>query len=372
MRIAIVLVCACRAASSAPDLRDESAHFDPSHTGAPASAAAPRPAHAITIGDASVTGQITAVRVIAAIDDGAAHDGPIFARADQVVHLHALVDVGAKHFSDARQVIVAGKKLAVRPLSEAPAASLAWQRVEPAAANYSNTDIGEFHFTPIEYRTTAIEAAATSLVADVRPTLTPDHGNGVGTMRFQLVATQGDRTIASPGPEARRGRGSGGLADSVFRVSIRKDDTYLGYLTEMFGQPYVWASAGLTDRSHQSEHLEGADCADFVVYGARRMGKPIAYTWTGGLPGVTKLLGAGERDAHGIYRDAAGEPVPFTRAGDMILFPRHVGVLVEDRGTNGVLDDADLMMHTLFDSPKTQPIADSGYADKPVEVRRFK
>jgi chromate transporter len=49
-----------------------------------------------------------------------------------------------------------------------------------------------------------------------------------------------------------------------------------------------------------------------------------------------------------------------------------VGGLVGDRGLAGVLDDQDLMMHTLFDSPKEQPIADSGYADKPVELRRWK
>jgi hypothetical protein len=140
----------------------------------------------------------------------------------------------------------------------------------------------------------------------------------------------------------------------------------------MYGQPYIWASAGTTDGSHQSEHLEGSDCADFVVYGMRRLGKKISYTWTGGLPGITKLLAAGARGDDGIYRDDAGKPLPFTKVGDLILFPRHVGVLAKDQGTIGVLDDQDLMMHTLFDSPKEQAIADSGYADKPVEIRRFK
>jgi hypothetical protein len=158
----------------------------------------------------------------------------------------------------------------------------------------------------------------------------------------------------------------------VLRVSIRRDDSYLGYLTEMFGQPYIWASAGLSDKSHQSERLEGSDCADFVVYGARRLGKSIPYTWTGGLPEITNLLAAGTRGDDGVYRDAKGTPLPFTRAGDLILFPRHVGALVEDRGALGVLDDQDIMMHTLFDSPKQQPIADSGYADKPLQLRRFR
>ena len=84
------------------------------------------------------------------------------------------------------------------------------------------------------------------------------------------------------------------------------------------------------------------------------------------------LLAAGTRGDDGIYRDARGTPLPFTAPGDLMLFPRHVGALAADRGTPGVLDDQDLMMHTLFDSPKEQAIADSGYADRPVEVRRFR
>ena len=55
-----------------------------------------------------------------------------------------------------------------------------------------------------------------------------------------------------------------------------------------------------------------------------------------------------------------------------MLFPRHVGALAADRGTPGILDDQDLMLHTLFDSPKEQAIGESGYEDRPVEVRRFR
>ncbi len=102
------------------------------------------------------------------------------------------------------------------------------------------------------------------------------------------------------------------------------------------------------------------------------MGAKIGYTYTGGLPRVTRLLAAGVRGADGVYRDAHGQPIAFTRPGDLLLFPRHVGALALDRGTIGVLDDQDLVMHTLFDSPKEQPIAETGYADQPVELRRFK
>ena len=333
------------------------------------------PAHGPAIvGDPAVDTRVVSARIVASVDDGDASEMPVHAKRGEHVTLYALLELSDHTFvTDAPRVRLHGHHVAVQPLVRGPAIAVAWNRVEPAAASYSNTEGGSFHFEPIEYRATAIDGArAGSLAADVRPTLTPDHGHGVGTMRYQLVVTQGDRTIASAGPEARRGRGSGGLTDDVMRVSIRRDDTYLGYLTEMFGQPYVWASAGLSDATHQSERLEGADCADFVVYGARRMGKRYAYTWTGGLPEITTLLAAGTRDERGVYRDAKGDPVPFTKVGDLVLFPRHVGVLVEDRGVIGVLDDQDIMMHALFDTPKEQPIADSGYADKPVELRRFR
>jgi len=317
---------------------------------------------------------IDRVWIAARVGDGPATNRPAYARNDEAVTLFAVVEAGGAIYSDAPTLVVRGKRVTPRPIASAPALAIAWERVEPASANYSNGDASTFHYEPIEYRTTAIADSANraSLRADVRPTLTPDYGDGVGTMRYRLVARQGERVVASPGPEARRGRASGGLSDAVMRVSIRQDDSFLGYLTEMFGQPYIWASAGTANATHQSERLEGSDCADFVVYGARRMGVDLKYMWTGELPTVTKRLGGGTRSDDGVYRDAKGKPVAYTTAGDLVLFPRHVGVLVEDRGVPGVLDDQDVMMHTLFDSPKRQAIADSGYAHTPVEVRRLK
>lgn len=356
---------------------------------------------AARIGSASTAGTLVSARVVSALVAPAAAPGavptaaapgatpadatpitaddtPKLARLDQPVRLYALVaadvDGHRRWFSDAPRVRLQGKALEIQPLAALPQAALRWYRVEPEVATMSNTESGDFRFEPIPYLRTVIEGAdgKGAIAADVRPTLTPDHGHGVGTMRFAIELTRGAATIASPGVEARRGRGSGGLLDTVHRVSIRRDDTYLGYLTEMFGQPYIWASAGTTTRAHQSERLEGSDCADFIIYGARRMGKALDYTWSGGLPSVTKLLARGERGEDGVYRDAAGKPLPFPTAGDIILFPRHVGALSQDRGQPGILDDQDLMLHTLFDSPKEQAIADSGYAQTTVELRRWK
>lgn len=324
------------------------------------------------LGDSRVTARVSAVHIVASVDGAPATDQPAYARADQTVTLYALVRAGDAFFSDAPDPSVGGKRVAALPLARGPRIAVAWSRIEPTAANMSNTASGTFRFEQIDYAPTAVDATTGSLTADVRPTLTPDHGDGVGTMRYQLAVTQGEHALTTPGIDARRGRGSGGLTDAVMRVTIRRDDSYLGFLTEMYGQPYVWASAGLSDKTHQSERLEGSDCADLMVYGARRMGKHVPYTWTGGLPKVTTLIAAGSHGEDGIYRDRHGTPLPFTQAGDLVLFPRHVGALAQDKGTKGVLDDQDLMIHTLFDSPKQQKIADSGYAHYDVELRRFR
>jgi len=311
---------------------------------------------------------------------GVADATPKRALAKEGVTLFALVEVerdGKRTIhSDAGRVRWRGKTVTARPIAEAPAMTIAWKKIEPSVADMSNTASGSFRYETIPYAATAWRVrgatSAGAVVADVRPSLTPDHGDGLGTMRYQLVVRQGDRTLATPGVATRRGRGSGGLADDVHRVSLRADDSFLGMLGEMYGQPYIWASAGGTDRTHQSERLEGSDCADLMVYGARRTGLSIPYGWTGSLEKHARVLGKGALADDGIYRDARGKPVPFTRPGDLVLFPRHVGALVEDRGTPGVLDTADVMLHTLFDSPKQQPIADSGYADNPVKVLRWK
>jgi len=345
---------------------------------APVAAVAPAPttgASVARVGRARPDARAVATVAVASRvgDRGAADRSGKHARLGEAVTLYAVVvtDDGTV-YSDAPSLRWERRTVTPRPLADAPELELAWAKVEPTETNLSNTSTGSFRYERIPYATTAMTATGGAIAADVHPTRTPDRGDGVGTMRYQLTATQGDRTIASAGIEARRGRGAGGLSEDVHRITIRRDDTFLGYLTEMYGQPYIWASAGGTARTHQSERLEGSDCADLMVYGARRAGLDIPYTYTGSLPTYARTLARGDLANDGIYRDARGTPVPFTRAGDLILFPRHVGALFADRGSLGVVDVDDLMIHTLFDSPKEQAIRDSGYAENPIQILRWK
>lgn len=323
--------------------------------------------------------RVIGVHLVSRVRDAAeapADATPKRARADAGVTLYAVLEVEEaprvrRFYSDAGRIRLGGAVHTTLPMHRAPAAELRWYKVEPTSENLSNTATGSFRFEVIPYAETLITAWAgrTSVTADVRPTRTPDRGQGLGTMRYKLVATTAGRSLTTPGAESRAGRG--GLHDRVHRVSLRRDDTYLGLLTEFFGQPYIWASGGQPDARHQTELMEGADCADFVVYGLRRLGHRVSYTWSEELRTRGRRMGAGTLRADGVYVDAAGAPVPFPQPGDLIFFPRHVGALSQDRGVPGVLDREDLMMHTLFASPREQSLADSGYADTPVEIRRW-
>jgi len=251
--------------------------------------------------------------------------------------------------------------------------SVRWTRIEAAQQSLSNTD-PSFHWHEIAYEETPLAACDDRFTcpADVRATKLEDHGQ-LGTMAFRVHVTLGDRSGASTGPDQRH---RGGLVPGIARVTIRRDDTYLGHLTELFNTPYIWGSAG-TDAVHQAERRIGSDCADFVTYGVRRLGHTIPYTSTWQLGPYTRQLAAmAPPDADGLYRDAAGKVVTWgkdgARPGDLMLFRGHVGALVRDEAPLGMLSRSDVMIHTSWHEPTEQTLAESGYGDGPASLLRWK
>jgi hypothetical protein len=210
--------------------------------------------------------------------------------------------------------------------------------------------------------------------ADAHPLGYPDTHDGLGTMAFKVSVKIGDKIFSSPGKESIF---RGGLSDKVIRVAFRRDDTFLGYLTELFNTPYIWGSAGYPPEKHQAERLIGSDCADFVVYGVRRTGKNVPYRGSWHLPLSAVALAKADRiDSNGRYIQKDGKPVPISddgvHLGDLLLFPGHVGALLEDRKPQGVLDINDVMIHTFWAPPTEEPISKTAYASSAVRVLRWK
>ena len=331
--------------------------------------------------EAGVCPMIATVRVVSLVQGEELADAERKrVRIDQPVTLYAVVEARDgdqdQVYSDAplkmgRGVLSSSLWPAACPLA------FTWYKVEAEAESYSNP--GSEPTATISYAQTQW-AQGWSVVADVHPTLMHDDFQdvqlGQGVMRYMVTARTEDAEVQSPGKECRE---SGAICRAVHAVSYRPDDSYIGYLHELFNTPYIYGSKRIKG-GHQSDLLVGSDCADFAVYGKRRqIGKSgYDYTYTGGLRKLAGKRWSVDLDSEGYYQTNNKERLTFgpegeIRPGNLINFEEgHVGVLYQDDG-DGLLDTGDLIMHTLFREPEIVSIAHCRWGGiHGKEVLRFK
>lgn len=344
--------------------------------------------------------------IVGRVDGGPWTDAPTEARIDQTVELAVvLVDGKTVRAPDGiTSVKLGGKKRATKPLE---GARVRWSIIEPhgfrtvkPAANgttadfYSNVSLEPKTFgkwlgyDQIEYFERIVHAwAAPKPIAAVITTADPKAQQvpGLGTLRYKAEVELDGQTLATPGADAAD---TFGLLPTVHRVSIRKDDTFLGFLSSYLLVPEVFGSAG-GGRNHQTERYTGADCADVMVGAMRRKGHKLAYTNVAGLPSYAKPVAAAvEIDERGMPATEIAGVLP----GDLIRIdyggslrghtPRafdHVAALWEDRSdpagpnkgaADGKLDGFDLVIHMGHPRLLIEPL--SGQSPATIDVLRWK
>jgi hypothetical protein len=315
------------------------------------------------------------VRIVSAVEGKeSATEERKLVRSDPPVILYAVVHTRKALYTDAP-----GKKAQALPSSQWPAAcpiSLSWHKLEADVGSYDNS-----HSLPpaaIEYVETDWEKGWQA-VADVHPTrMHDDFGtsrSGLGTMRYRLVVEAGGKTVATPGLECRE---SGALCRRIHLVAYRPDDTPLGFLHELFNTPYIYGSKTIKG-GHQTDLLVGSDCADFAIYGKRRLRgrERFAYTFTGGLSRLSTRRTPVTLGSDGTYTDKKGKtltcgPAKDVRPGDLLNLPGgHVVVLYGDDG-DGILDDGDLVVHTLLREPELVRLRSCRWPVHKADVLRLK
>jgi hypothetical protein len=210
--------------------------------------------------------------------------------------------------------------------------------------------------------------------ASARPPLAAeDRFDGLGTMRYRVeVRVNGGRVLATPGAAAVD---QFGILPSVFRVSLRRDDSFVGHLTSYFLVPEVFGSAG-PGANHQTERFTGADCADVLTGALRRMG--YDRVWHPHVAGLTKyarvVAGPVQLDDQGV----PATPVTGVQVGDLIRIRYgaagewvtrrgwdHVAVLYQDRSDpagphqgkpDGRLDGFDVVVHMGHPRLEVEPL----------------
>tara|TARA_B100000315_G_scaffold247644_1_gene276646 strand:- start:2703 stop:3806 length:1104 start_codon:yes stop_codon:yes gene_type:complete len=248
-----------------------------------------------------------------------------------------------------------------------------WFKVESQKNNYDNGGNENFHWDKIKYKETLIDNGNKwVLQADGSPTdKSKDINDGLGTMRYKVEVRYNGKKISSPGKESTNSKG---IEDKVHRISFRKDNSFVGWLTSYFNLPYIYASSGKNNKEHQTEKYIGSDCADLIVGAYRKTGRNIPYTYAAGLTKFADII----IDEKNLYTGSENyynynKPLKFgsdVKIGDLILFGKwHVGAIVEDKSNpnskykgapDGLFNKYDMMVHTLFNTPVKESIGEFG------------
>lgn len=216
-----------------------------------------------------------------------------------------------------------------------------WYLLQPAAGDYQNPlpcpKKGDCA-VPIRYtwiELTALRGQTSVEVSSVPELRTP------GTHR---VRPSGTPLLEVATPEDLPG---------AVEVVVRRDDTYVGYASELIGVPFVLNPTLGPDGRHQTDAREGADCVALVIYGQRRLGRDIPYVAPAALERWTAPVTG---------------PV---QAGDVLHFGFQTAILAEDRGTVGVVDAPDLVLQTWHGLAEILPFGELTYRDAPLQVLRW-
>ncbi|MFH1668289.1 MAG: hypothetical protein ABIA62_00005 [Candidatus Woesearchaeota archaeon] len=353
---------------------------------APALAQGPTPADLDTRVQASLRPDVQNVLIVSDTGKGyATNDNKIIEHGeDPILHAVALITGpdGDLYLSDTDSLKIDGEAIPQDRIFPFPDNfSAAWFRVESDSRgkwyNNSSRDWMWDHWEPLDYAETPL-GKGLSIKADVAPTILDpiyQDGEAVGTMRFSLVLCDGETFYETPGSNSRH---QGGVSEDVHRIA-KKGDTGNDIIDNAYAlcnNPYIWASNTTTgsEFDNQAEHFVGADCADFAVAASRLAGfEGLPYAGSMTLDGYTDFVvrPRSSGNIEGTFVDEEGNSIPIgedgVKIGDFVLYHRHAALLAEDRSDpygildgrpNGVLDEHDLVIHTLFAEPRLQPITD--------------
>ncbi|MBD3177683.1 MAG: hypothetical protein GF320_21125 [Armatimonadia bacterium] len=317
------------------------------------------------------------------------------ALADPGARVHVLLQCrrggegGNTYYSNAPQAywantLIPADMLQPWPEDEFGPLNIRWYKVEPTEVSLSNRRGGTFSMAELEYVESPVLEWANewTVPGDVTPVAHEPSLPGYGTMRYKvsvaLANTQGEitKSLESTGKDAML---TVGISPEVPRLSLRPDDTFLGWLFAWGNVPYIFASA--SDRGernterHQTELFIGADGPDLIYGAMRKMGKNVRYSNTYGLENVTRTIydsidpagpGVYESDGRRVQWSAEG-----VLPGDIVLWGEHAAVLLRDGPgrSEGELDVDDMVIHT-HEAPPSQTTLARAWRTRRISILR--
>jgi hypothetical protein len=167
-----------------------------------------------------------------------------------------------------------------------------------------------------------------------------------------------------------------GMLSDECAISIRRNDSFLGYIAESFNLPYVLGAALLVGQFGVGpESALGVDCATFVIHAARRCGMKIPWVSPANIYQYMDILHEVNCLSNVVYVNKDSRPIYIAKdeidGGLIAHFGVHLAVIWKDIRPIGILDSRDLVVHDLEGFPKIEPLGDISFASKPFKICRF-
>jgi hypothetical protein len=264
--------------------------------------------------------------------------------------------------------------------------AVSWYTVQPHLQEYSNLwsrldkNEGNIHIEPIDYERKTIGMETNNWVLDFTNIVGKDN---FGTYYLMAEVNTVDETknytktfFSDPSLLSNKYPGK------IIQIVYRKDDTYIGYLTELLNTPFIIAPMTTVEGYHETDVRMGSDCAAFAIYGRRRQGYKVPYC---GPKWIHKYLTEIEKGAlwprkalsTEIYMNKNNQFVKVAAdgglaVGDIVHFGEQVSVFYEDLGIKGLLDKDDLLLQSWEETPYATTIEKSGFYHKPIRIFKWK
>jgi hypothetical protein len=161
---------------------------------------------------------------------------------------------------------------------------------------------------------------------------------------------------------------------NTVQISLRPDDSYIGYLYELLNTPFIMAPRTTPGGFNQADSRLGTDCAGLAVYGRRRMGDTtVHYLGPRGILRYLENISPDEYHLTGnVYTSQSGDTALAPERGDILHFRSQVSIFLEDRGIPGILDTEDLLIQSWFNGTHICRIQDNGFTDYPLKLYSWK
>ena len=223
-----------------------------------------------------------------------------------------------------------------------------WYIINPLHREYSNFNNGHPHsLAEIEYTMEYINTT------DSKSLNVKEYIKQCGTYYFARLSERRKNELpdtlkeALPLQEKYRGE--------IVQVVVRKDDSYIGYLYELLGTPFILPPKYIHGYGHQTDLRIGCDCAEFVIYGKRRQGFDIPY--------------CGPRNIYS-YLDEINESE--LKKGDIVHFGEQVSLFFEDKGIINKFDKDDILLQSYDSTAYFTTVENCGFYHYPKRFYRWK